>query len=500
MIKYKKIKIGVILNNYNNLKNYQINLLDSLRRFEAVSFVFFQINSENLKIKKYFFLEKEIFRNNTPNILNKFKKKYKSNFINKLKISDLEYINYKNLDLFINLSEQLLIKKIKKTNVNFWDVIYGSDEKQTELLCFDDVVNNNKYSQVKILEFNKNEKIYKIGEGFFNIRSFALLHEEFLKEKSVVIILKCFRLFLENRQKKIFYKLNLVLRKINFLDIFKYYYNCFFLNFFKKFLYKKKWNIFFGKTNRNNLISNSFLNKKNFLIKSNSQGYYADPFIVNSANKRFVFFENFLYKYNRGSISVASIDNKNNVSIKNIINKKYHLSYPFIYKNKNQFYLLPESSKKKELQIWICKEFPYKWALLKTLFKGESVADPTLYEDKKKQLWLFVNKSIDKFNNHDSELYIYKIEGLFDNLIEHKNNPVIINSEIGRNAGNIFTNGDSVFKPCQVNTYGIYGNGLYLIKILKLSLSEFIYKKKKFIPDIHHLSCDNDYYSYDNFF
>ena len=114
MIKYKKIKIGVILNNYNNLKNYQINLLDSLRRFEAVSFVFFQINSENLKIKKYFFLEKEIFRNNTPNILNKFKKKYKSNFINKLKISDLEYINYKNLDLFINLSEQLLIKKIKK--------------------------------------------------------------------------------------------------------------------------------------------------------------------------------------------------------------------------------------------------------------------------------------------------------------------------------------------------------------------------------------------------
>ena len=80
-----------------------------------------------------------------------------------------------------------------------------------------------------------------------------------------------------------------------------------------------------------------------------------------------------------------------------ILKKDYHLSYPFIYYEKNIFYLLPESSQNNSLAIWKSIKFPKQWKIHKILFKGESCADPTLLKDKKGQTWLFVNKTIDKF-------------------------------------------------------------------------------------------------------
>ena len=179
------------------------------------------------------------------------------------------------------------------------------------------------------------------------------------------------------------------------------------------------------------------------------------------------------------------------------MNKKYHISYPFIFKLNNKFFLTPETSEKKELQIWVSTKFPYKWKLFKKFFKNESVADPTLFKDKKNNLWLFLNKSIDKFNNHDSELYIYKVQGLFNKLIEHKKNPVIINSEFARNAGNLFYYKKFLIKPSQINTYEKYGNGVYFLKILKLDLKNFYFKKIKKINLIHHFSNHNNFIAYD---
>ena len=60
------------------------------------------------------------------------------------------------------------------------------------------------------------------------------------------------------------------------------------------------------------------------------------------------------------------------------------------------------------------------------------------FQIKKNNLWLFINKSIDKFKDHDSELYIYKVENNFDKFIPHKLNPVIIDCRFARNAGNLF--------------------------------------------------------------
>ena len=44
----------------------------------------------------------------------------------------------------------------------------------------------------------------------------------------------------------------------------------------------------------------------------------------------------------------------------------------------------------------------------------------------------------------------------------HKDNPVIIDSRIARNAGPIFKYKSHYYRPSQANINGIYGNGLNL--------------------------------------
>ena len=79
-------------------------------------------------------------------------------------------------------------------------------------------------------------------------------------------------------------------------------------------------------------------------------------------------------------------------------------------------------------EIWISKKFPYKWKLYKKIFLNESWADINIFFDRNGDKWLFGNKSSDKYLDHNSELYIYKImDNNFNKLIPHKLNPVITN-------------------------------------------------------------------------
>ena len=128
---------------------------------------------------------------------------------------------------------------------------------------------------------------------------------------------------------------------------------------------------------------------------------------------------------------------------------------------------------------------------------GENFADPTFFFDKNKNLWLFINKSIDKFKDHNSELYIYKVEKNFDKFIPHKLNPVIIDCRFARNAGNLFYYKNKLLKPCQINIYGKYGYGLQFLEVTKLNINNFNYKKINSFKNIHHFSIHDKYISWD---
>ena len=488
MKKHRIINIGLIIPDLSQIKDYQISLINSLKKSKSYKIKLFKTKS-NIKKKEnnlLFFFEKR-FQKRKKNL-----KLNNNKYINQTKFIPIDKIvDYKknDIDIFINLIGSKLTYNFKNNNKPFWEIYYGNNSNSKYPICFDDLVFRRPYSCIKIIEICKG-KHRKVIEGKFNLRNYALLHEEFILEKTSVLVIKALNLFIK---KKLNYKSFLTRKNqnlnINILDILDYYK--------KKYLRKipssyKSWKIFYSKNKKNISL------KGNKFIKSKKNEYYADPFIYKFRKKIFLFFENYNKDQGKGYISFIDLNNDQKKS--KLISKNYHLSYPFIFNFKKNIYLSPETAQAKELQILKCVKFPDKWKVYKKAFKNQSIADPTFFYDKKKKLWLFINKSIDKFNDHNSELYIYEVRDNFKNFIPHKLNPVIIDCTMARNAGNLFYYKSKLIKPCQVNIYGEYGYGLQLIEIKKLSLNEFVYKKIKLYKKMHHMSYTRDYTAWDRSF
>lgn len=200
--------------------------------------------------------------------------------------------------------------------------------------------------------------------------------------------------------------------------------------------------------------------------------FWADPFLYRYQEETYVFFENYSYKERRGKISCGKVIKKEIKEVVDVLDLDYHLSYPFIFEEEGELYMMPESHKSKRLEIYKCLEFPHKWTLFSTAFEGESVADATYFKDEKGQRWLFLNRGFN--DDHMAELYIYRIDSLKFNEIEsHHQNPVIIDSRRGRNAGPIFNYNNQLIRPSQNNSHGVYGYGFNLNAIKTLTLEKY---------------------------
>ena len=485
MKNHRIIKIGLIIPDISQIKDYQISLINSLKKNKEYEIKLIKTNS-NLKKKEnrlLFFFEKKFQKRKKSLSLNNINFIKKAIFIPINKIIDYKK---KDIDIFINILGSKFPSSFKNNTKPFWDINYGYSDDSSYPICFDDLIFQRPYSSVKITETFRG-KYKEVIKGKFNIRSYALLHEEFVLEKTIVLVIKALNLFTKQQlnYKKILQRKNKNLN-INIFHIFNYYKKRYFEKISSTY---KSWKIFYLKNKKDiNLTGNKF-------IKYKTNEYFADPFIYKFKSKIFIFFENFNKDQGKGNISF--VDLSNNQKKGQILSKNYHLSYPFIFNFKKKIYLSPETAKAKELQIWKCTSFPTQWKLYKKAFKNQSMADPTFFYDKKKRLWLFINKSIDKYNDHNSELYIYEVKNNFRDFIPHKLNPVIIDCTIARNAGNLFYYKSKLIKPCQININGEYGYGLQLIEIKKLSLDEFIYIKIKSYRKIHHLSHSNNYIAWD---
>ncbi|MCX2718055.1 glucosamine inositolphosphorylceramide transferase family protein [Lentiprolixibacter aurantiacus] len=228
------------------------------------------------------------------------------------------------------------------------------------------------------------------------------------------------------------------------------------------------WTLFIGK---GVFIESTLFGLKPVNLPKNE--FWADPFLFEYKYNHYVFFENYSYLSGKGKISCGRIEKDTVVEICDVLDLDYHLSYPFICKENGEIYLIPDTHENKRLEVYKCIEFPNNWELFSTAFEGEIVFDAHFYQDNKNQKWLFINKSSET-TSFDNELYVYRVDSLkLEKIEEHKQNPVIINSKSARNGGSIFKFENEFFRPSQYNADGIYGRGLNINKITKLSLEEY---------------------------
>lgn len=195
----------------------------------------------------------------------------------------------------------------------------------------------------------------------------------------------------------------------------------------------------------------------------------ADPFLLEHNGEYYLFYEAYADGDAKAHIAVSRMVGDRLERLGIALNRDYHLSYPFVFRDGRDLFMMPETHQARQLEIWRCVEFPLKWELYSTALHGLSPADSILtrYRDR---WWLFTNLSdFHAYEDHCSELHIFEVDGpSLHQVVPHKRNPVVLGSTTARNAGRIFEQNGRLYRPSQRNEHGIYGYGLNIMLIEQL--------------------------------
>lgn len=200
--------------------------------------------------------------------------------------------------------------------------------------------------------------------------------------------------------------------------------------------------------------------------------YWGDPFVVPRDGNYFVFVEEKLYETGRGRIACLTLDADGRLlSHEVVLERSYHLSYPFLFEQGGQLFMIPESAGNRTVELYRCTHFPGRWEFIKTLMDGVYAVDATLLEHEHRH-WLFANVKEAGGSSLDA-LHLFWAEDLLtDKWTPHPLNPIVKDIRSARPAGRIFMHNGKLIRPAQDSAYR-YGHALNFNRIMKLSEHEY---------------------------
>ena len=233
-----------------------------------------------------------------------------------------------------------------------------------------------------------------------------------------------------------------------------------------------RWQLLFKINDGKELYSSGYENFR--ILSSPREMFWADPFVVARDNRYYIFVEEFIYKKDRAHISVLKLDEQGNfLSSQKIIERSYHMSYPSVFEIDNTYYMIPETSKNRTIELYKCIEFPDKWEFERNIMENISAVDTTLFHYDNRW-WLFT--AVDQTTNISgcsTELFLFFADDVFSGKWEsHPLNPVVSDIRRARPAGNLFIRDGKIFRPSQ-NCAGRYGIGFNINQVTKLTVNDY---------------------------
>ncbi len=230
-----------------------------------------------------------------------------------------------------------------------------------------------------------------------------------------------------------------------------------------------KWFIMHKKINQFDPYNIDLQNMK--YINAPSGQFYADPIPIKHNGLYYVFFE--LFDYKNGKIAYYTLDDQlNNSEIKLIdIDISTHTSYPYIFKEGNTYYMIPETCHQDKINIYECKSFPNIWRFKKTLINNVHAGDNSIiYHNGMYYLFTVIYK------NNRNNYCIYYSHSLMGEWKEHalvNINNAINNEHLTRCAGKMIQSNGKLIRPVQYSDRGINGEAVILYEIKNLTPTEY---------------------------
>jgi len=212
-------------------------------------------------------------------------------------------------------------------------------------------------------------------------------------------------------------------------------------------------------------------------IKNPKGRYFADPFVFKNNGCNYLFFEDYSLSEKIGWISTIKITDDGYEFLGIVLKEDFHLSFPFIFKDGDTIYMVPESNDSKDIRLYKCVDFPMKWEFVHTLFSKVSASD-TMIINKEGYWFLMTNIDSSDVKDHHSELHIfYSKELLSKNWKPLKqSNPIIFDSRNARNGG-FFIKNNILYRINQIQGKDHYGKSFGVNEVITLSRETYVEKR-----------------------
>ena len=201
--------------------------------------------------------------------------------------------------------------------------------------------------------------------------------------------------------------------------------------------------------------------------------FWADPHIVTMDENYFIFIEEYIYNQSKGHIAIIKMDKEGNYDyLGKVLEKDYHLSYPFVFEFENNFYMIPETESNNNIELYKCVDFPKKWEYHGEIMNNINAVDTTIFNHDNKW-WMFTGIKENIGGSNSDELFLfYSDNPLTDKWEPHPKNPIISDVRQARPAGKIFSFKDKLYRPSQ-NGSKFYGYGVSINQINNISKNEY---------------------------
>lgn len=270
----------------------------------------------------------------------------------------------------------------------------------------------------------------------------------------------------------------------------------------KILFYHESWDIMILKDHGSHLFPDNTLE---ILSKTAAQQlkkkytFQADPFIIEKADKLYVFYEAFSFRNSKGTLRCRILDRElteiDDVKLEGFDDLKCHLSFPFLIHINDQLFMIPESSERKEVILFQSVEFPVRWKKVKVLISDTEVTD---------NVFLTINETCYLLSTTmDNEIIIHSAENIYGQW-QRIAPSLKVSNHHHRGAGAPYLVDNKMYFLTQECTPETYGKSIYIKELVTLSntvfdesLIEKINSSINHSDGVHTLNFSNNYIVYD---
>lgn len=206
-------------------------------------------------------------------------------------------------------------------------------------------------------------------------------------------------------------------------------------------------------------------------LRDDGNRYYADPILWEEEGRHFLFLEEFPYATARGLIGYTELDAGGHplFTPRPIIERKTHLSYPFLFRHEGALYMAPENAAENHVPLYRARRFPDDWEEMPPLLPNLGLHDATLFPHAG-EWWLLGNDPLGA-SSWDC-LRIFRAPSPLGPFVPHETDPALVDARISRSAGPVLAMGDRLIRPVQC-CLGGYGRFLRFMEIEALGPNAF---------------------------